>query len=69
MDDVVRNPLSRCVATRCARSATCGRHADSGTKPSPYRQTFQDYSDHQWFDPDHCFAWRAIDGFKRRAEE
>lgn len=66
-DDRLRDkPLSRCVANHCHRSPTCARHEDSGTQPAPFRQTYQDYSDHPWFEPDHCFGWRALDEFKRR---
>ena len=35
--------FAMCSAKNCPISKTCRRHADSGTEPDPYRQTYADF--------------------------
>lgn len=35
--------ISMCNAYFCPSSATCRRHPDSGTKPTPYRQAWMSF--------------------------
>jgi hypothetical protein len=36
--------ISMCRASDCLFSETCKRHADSGTRPTPLRQAYMDFT-------------------------
>ena len=46
--------ISMCTSKECASSATCYRHADSGTKPDPLRQAYM------LFGPQQCEAYMPV---------
>lgn len=35
--------ITMCAAKKCKLSDTCYRHADSGTRPDPLRQSYADF--------------------------
>lgn len=49
--------FTMCTAQNCARSASCRRHEDSGTRPSDHRQSYSNFATGKWFDPYRCTAF------------